>query len=468
MGYSLFSRRRTISHPPIYPNSNPLPQISSLKPNHSIMNTHNSLFLLSFLFFIASAVSSNQCDEHKGSSSLRVFHIFSPCSPFRPQKPLSWEESVLQLQAKDQARLLYLSSLVAKKSVVPIASGRQVIQSPTYILRAKIGTPPQTMLVALDTSNDAAWIPCNGCVGCSSSVFDSAASSSFKSVSCQAPECKQVPNPTCGGSACVFNMTYGSSSLSANLSSDTITLAIDSVPGYTFGCIQKATGSSIPPQGLLGLGRGPLSFLSQTQSLYQSTFSYCLPSFKSLNFSGSLRLGPVGQPKNFKSTPLLKNPRRSSLYYVNLIGIKVGKTVVDIPASSLAFDAVTGAGTIIDSGTVFTRLVTPAYTAVRDEFRRRVGRNATVTSLGGFDTCYSTPIVSPTITFMFAGMNVTLPVDNILIHSTAGSTSCLAMAAAPDNVNSVVNVIANMQQQNHRIFFDVANSRVGVSREQCT
>ncbi len=122
---------------------------------------------------------------------------------------------------------------------------------------------------------------------------------------------------------------------------------------------------------------------------------------------------------------------------------------------------------MLRSGTVFTRLVAPAYVAVRDEFRRRV-RNAAVTSLGGFDTCYSVPIVAPTITFMFTGMNVTLPPDNLLIHSTSGSTTCLAMAAAPDNVNSVLNVIANMQQQNHRVLFDVPNSRLGVARELCT
>lgn len=160
----------------------------------------------------------------------------------------------------------------------------------------------------------------------------------------------QVPNPTCVGSACGFNLTYGGSSIAADLTQDTLTLATDPVPAYTFGCIKKATGSSVPPQGLLGLGRGPLSLLSQTHSLYQSTFSYCLPSFKALNFSGSLRLGPIGQPKRIKYTPLLKNPRRSSLYYVILRGIKVGRRTVDIPPSALAFNPTTGAGTVIDSG----------------------------------------------------------------------------------------------------------------------
>ncbi|KAI4323562.1 hypothetical protein L6164_023157 [Bauhinia variegata] len=421
-----------------------------------------------FFFFSLSQGLNPQCDGQDQGSTLKVFHVFSPCSPFRPAKPLSWEESVLQQLKDDQVRLQYLSSLVAGRSVVPIASGRQIMQNPTYIVKAKIGTPPQTLLLAVDTSSDTAWIPCSGCLGCSSSQFATAKSTTFRNVSCGAPQCKQVPNPTCGGRACAFNFTYGSSSIAANLVQDKVALAADRIPAYTLGCIQKATGNSMPQQGLLGLGRGPLSLLSQTYNLYKATFSYCLPSFKSPNFSGSLKLGPVAQPIRIKFTPLLRNPRRSSLYYVNLMAIRVGRRIVNIPPAALAFNPTTGAGTIFDSGTVFTRLVEPAYIAVRNEFRRRVGRKLPVTSLGGFDTCYNVPIVAPTITFMFAGMNVTIPQDNFLIHSTVGTTTCLAMAAAPDNVNSVLNVIANMQQQNHRILYDVPNSRLGVARERCT
>ncbi|KAI8545987.1 hypothetical protein RHMOL_Rhmol07G0080400 [Rhododendron molle] len=397
--------------------------------------------------------SSSPCTAPDHSSTLQVFHVSSPCSPFKPppaqQQPTSWQDSILQIQSQDQDRLQYLSSLAAigRKSVVPIASGRQIVQSATYVVRAKIGTPAQTFLMAVDTSNDAAWVPCSG----------SCLWFCWEVVCCLCLELIvwswMVPNPTCTATACSFNLTYGGSTVAADLSQDTITLATDAVPGYTFGCIQKATGNSVPPQGLLGLGRGPLSLLSQTQSLYQSTFSYCLPSFKSANFSGSLRLGPKGQPIRIKYTQLLRNPRRSSLYYVNMIGVRVGRKIVDIPPS-----------------TVFSRLVQPVYTAVRDEFRRRVTpKNLPVSSLGGFDTCYNVAIVPPTITLMFTGMNVTLPADNFLIHSTAGSTTCLAMAASPsDGVNSVLNVIANMQQQNHRILFDVPNSRLGVSRETCT
>ncbi|GFY95798.1 eukaryotic aspartyl protease family protein [Actinidia rufa] len=426
------------------------------------MTTSLLLFLALLFLSQTHGLTPKRAIPDEGST-LQVLHF----SSFHRQDPLSWEARVLQTQSKDDARVRYLASLVAGKSVVLTASAR-----PNYVVKANIGTPPQTVVMALDNSNDAAWIACAGCVGCSKALFDSSKSTTFKALGCQAAQCKQVPSPTCAGSACSFNMTYGGSTLAANLSQDTIKLATDAVPGYTFGCIQKATGSFLPPQGLLGLGRGPWSLLSQTHPLYQSTFSYCLPSFKSDHFSGSLRLGPIGQPKRIKTTQLLRNPRRSQLYYVNMIGIRVGRRVLNIPPSALAFNPTTGAGTIFDSGTVFTRLVKPAYVAVRHAFRKRVGANLTVTSLGGFDTCYSGPIPAPpTITFMFAGMNVTLPPDNFLIHSSAGSTTCLAMAAAPDapdNVNSVLNVIASMQQQNHRVLFDVPNSRLGVAREFCS
>lgn len=147
---------------------------------------------------VKSPKPSTLCDEGKDhddneGSTLRVFHTFSPCSPFRPTGHLSWEDSILEMQHKDAARLGFLSSLVAGKSVVPIASGRQqAVQSPTYVVKAKVGTPPQTLLMAMDTSNDAAWIPCSGCVGCSSSVLLSTKSTTFKSLGCSSPLCQRV------------------------------------------------------------------------------------------------------------------------------------------------------------------------------------------------------------------------------------------------------------------------------------
>ncbi|KAK9741923.1 hypothetical protein RND81_03G137800 [Saponaria officinalis] len=435
------------------------------------MNRGHNIFTLTSLLILTlltQTLGGHQCSlqDDDTDSTLQILDVSSPCSPIKPKtQPSSWESSVIQTLAEDEGRLNYLSTLVGRKaSVAPIAWGRQVLQTPTYLVKVNVGTPVQTFLMALDTSSDAAWLPCSGCLGCQgSSLFASDKSTSFKGVPCSTPQCQQVSNPTCFQNICNFNQTYGGSTIAATLSQDTLTLAQDQVPGYVFGCISKTTGTSVPPQGLLGLGRGPLSLLSQTQNLYKSTFSYCLPSSKSSNFTGQLRLGPIAQPKRIKYTPLLTNPKRPSLYYVNLVGIKVGRKTVVIPPSAFGFDPNTGAGTIIDSGTVYTRLVQPAYIAVRDEFRRRMG-TATMTSLGGFETCYTVPVTVPSITLMFQGMNMTLAQDNFLIHSTSSSLSCLAIAPAFD----VLNVVANMQQQNHRVLFDVPNSRVGIAREPCS
>ncbi|KAK6940239.1 Xylanase inhibitor, C-terminal [Dillenia turbinata] len=90
-------------------------------------------------------------------------------------------------------------------------------------------------------------------------------------------------------------------------------------------------------------------------------------------------------------------------------------------------------------------------------------------SLRIFDTCFNATKegTTPVVTLHFTELDLKLPVENTLIRRSSGSVVCLAMAEAPNNVNSVQNVIANLQQQNLRIKFDVANSRVGIAREVC-
>jgi hypothetical protein len=351
----------------------------------------------------------------------------------------------------------------------PIASG-QSFNIGNYVVRVKIGTPGQLLFMVLDTSTDEAFVPSSGCIGCSATTFFPNASTSFVPLDCSVPQCGQVRGLSCpatGSGACSFNQSYAGSTFSATLVQDSLRLATDVIPSYSFGSINAIAGSSVPAQGLLGLGRGPLSLLSQSGAIYSGVFSYCLPSFKSYYFSGSLKLGPVGQPKSIRTTPLLRNPHRPSLYYVNLTAISVGRVYVPLQSELLAFNPSTGAGTIIDSGTVITRFVEPIYNAIRDEFRKQV--TGPFSSLGAFDTCFvkNYETLAPAITLHFTDLDLKLPLENSLIHSSSGSLACLAMAAAPSNVNSVLNVIANFQQQNLRVLFDTVNNKVGIARELC-
>ncbi|KAG4200568.1 hypothetical protein ERO13_A05G220400v2 [Gossypium hirsutum] len=405
-------------------------------------------FTATFLFFalfISSIQAVDPCGSRPQNKDLSVIPIYGRCSPFKPPKPESWVDTVINMASKDPARLKYLSSLVAQKTTaVPIASGQQVLSIGNYVVKVKLGTPGQVMFMVLDTSNNVAWVPCSGCTGCSATTFLPSASSSYGSLDCSLPQCNQVHGLSCpatAAAACFFNQSYGGdSSFSANLAQDSLTLANDVIPNFAFGCINSISGNSIPPQGLLGMGRGPMSLLSQSGSLYKS---------------------------NIRTTPLLKSPHRPSLYYVNLTGVSVGRVRVPIPPEWLAFNPTTGAGTIIDSGTVVTRFVQPLYEAIRNEFVKHA--KGPFSTIGLFDTCFEAKaeVELPSLTLHFEGLSMKLPMENTFLHTSAGSRACLAIAPAPNNVNAAMNVIANLQQQNQRILFDVANSRLGISREAC-
>ncbi|CAN6720527.1 unnamed protein product [Malus baccata var. baccata] len=361
-------------------------------------------FFFALLISVTKALDPSCASQSDSSDDLSIIPTYSKCSPFSSPKTDSLVTTVLNMASKDPARVNYLSTLVPQKTTsAPIASGQQVLNIANYVVQLKLGTPGQLMNMVLDTSNDIDWAPCSGCTGCSSTTFSPNSSSTY-GLSCPA-------TGSTGTNVCFFNESYGGgSSFSATLVQDALRLGKDVIPKYSFGCINSISGGSIPSQGLLGLGRRSMSLLSQSRSLYSGVFSYCLPS----------------QPKSIQTTPLLRNPHRRSLYYVNLIEISVGRVLIPISPELLAFNPNTGAGTIIDFGTIITRFVPPVYTALRDEFRKQV--KGTFSSLVAFDTCFS----------------LTLSSDNSLIHSSSGSLACLAMVAAPNNVNSVLNMIANL------------------------
>ena len=90
-------------------------------------------------------------------NTLQVSHAFGPCSPLGPGTAApSWAGFLADQASRDASRLLYLDSLAARgraRAYAPIASGRQLLQTPTYVVRAHLGTPPQQLLLAVDTSN---------------------------------------------------------------------------------------------------------------------------------------------------------------------------------------------------------------------------------------------------------------------------------------------------------------------------
>ncbi|GLJ14250.1 hypothetical protein SUGI_0229030 [Cryptomeria japonica] len=258
------------------------------------------------------------------------------------------------------------------------------------------------------------------------------------------------------------------------MSSETLTVDSQPVEDFVFGCASAARGLTERTPGLVGFGRDPVSFVSQTATLYDSTFSYCLPSLFSSAFTGSLLLGKGSlSAQGLKFTPLLSNAKYPYFYYVGLNGISVGEESVSIPEGTFTFNNSTGRGTIIDSGTVITRLVEPAYNAMRDSFSRQLSNLTMASPISIFDTCYNKPsgdsMDFPVTTLHFDdSQDLSLPMENSLFPGNEdGSVLCLAFSLPPGDGDAVLSIFGNYQQQNLRMVHDVPGSRLGIAGENC-
>ncbi|XP_057867173.1 aspartyl protease AED1-like [Cryptomeria japonica] len=159
-------------------------------------------------------------------------------------------------------------------------------------------------------------------------------SSTYKYLNCASQQCQSLgacPNND-NNVNCTRTQEYGDKSEVDELtSSETLTVGSQPVEDFVFGCASAASGLIQRSPGLVGFGRDALSFVSQTTMPYDK--------------------------------------------------------LVSIPEGTFTFNKSTGSGTIIDSGTVITRLVEPAYNSMRDTFSRQLSNLTQASPTELFDTC---------------------------------------------------------------------------------
>ncbi|KAF3331058.1 protein ASPARTIC PROTEASE IN GUARD CELL 2-like protein [Carex littledalei] len=227
-----------------------------------------------------------------------------------------------------------------------------------------------------------------------------------------------------------------------------------------FGCGINNDGLFGKTDGLIGLGRDRVSLISQASSKYGAMFSYCLPS--SSSYTGYLSIGKKSV-SNADFTSMVQKTDTPSFYYVNLTGLKVGGQLLKIPAT------VFSAGTVVDSGTVITRLPPTAYVKLRDRFRQLMKRYPSAPSLSILDTCYDLTkyqrVKIPTISFVFSN-GTTLDVNFAgLVYASKLSQVCLAFAG--NNRDSSIGIIGNTQQKTLQVIYDIANQKIGFGSGGC-
>ncbi|KAK8938515.1 Protein ASPARTIC PROTEASE IN GUARD CELL 2 [Platanthera zijinensis] len=267
-----------------------------------------------------------------------------------------------------------------------------------YFVRAGVGTPPSEQYLVVDSGSDVVWVQCEPCTQCyaqSEPVFDPTRSGSFSSVACGSPLCSLLTSSSkyaggCAAGRCHYQVTYGDgSSTRGALTLETLAFGDLSISEVAIGCGHRNRGLFVGAGGLLGLGWGPLSFVSQLGGMAGGAFSYCLPS----------RESPVGELVFGRSKavaagavwiPLLRNPRAPGFYYVGLVGVGIGGERLEIVREEeFQLTSEGRGGTVVDTGTAVTRLPEAAYAALREGFVAEAGGLPRAAGVSIFDTCYA-------------------------------------------------------------------------------
>ncbi|KAJ4840443.1 hypothetical protein Tsubulata_016693 [Turnera subulata] len=340
-----------------------------------------------------------------------------------------------------------------------------------FLMNLGIGTPSKSYAAIMDTGSDLIWTQCKPCKQCfdqPTPIFDPKKSTSFSTLSCSSQLCAALPQSTCS-SGCEYLYTYGDySSTQGILSTETFTFGDVSVPSVAFGCGEDNEGDGFTQgAGLVGLGRGPLSLVSQ---LKEQKFSYCLTSIDDTKTS-TLFMGSVESVKSesnaIKTTPLIQNPSQPSFYYLPLEGISVGDTRLPIKKSTFALQDDGTGGLIIDSGTTITYLEQSAFDLVKKEFTSQIDLPVDKSGSTGLDLCFTMPsgatdIEVPKLAFHFEGADLDLPAENYMIADSSLGVACLAMGGS-----SGMSIFGNVQQQNMLVIHDLGAETLSFLPTQC-
>ncbi|CAO2040900.1 unnamed protein product [Urochloa humidicola] len=424
-----------------------------------------------------------------GGLHLTLHHPRSPCSP----APLPSDLPFSAVLTHDDARIASLAARLAKTpssrptallvdetsssspddvdsslASVPLGPGTSVGVG-NYVTRLGLGTPAKSYVMVVDTGSSLTWLQCSPCVvSChrqSGPVFNPKASSSYASVSCSAPQCSDLTSATLNPAACstsnvcVYQASYGDSSFSVGyLSKDTVSLGSTSMPNFYYGCGQDNEGLFGRSAGLIGLARNKLSLLYQLAPTLGYSFSYCLPTASSS--SGYLSIGSYN-PGQYAYTPMVSSSLDDSLYFIQLTGITVAGKALAVSSS-----AYTSLPTIIDSGTVITRLPTAVYSALSKAVAAAMKGTPRASAFSILDTCFqgqAARLRAPAVNMAFAGgAALKLSAQNLLVDVDS-ATTCLAFAPARSAA-----IIGNTQQQTFSVVYDVKSNRIGFAAGGCS
>ncbi|XP_039019092.1 aspartyl protease AED1-like [Hibiscus syriacus] len=311
------------------------------------------------------AMPSHCLGPRKG---LRVVHKYGPCSPFGLKKSTTVSSQILA-QDDRRVRLIY-SGVYNRRAGVHGRAGdhdflKDSLGASNYVVQVGFGTPVQTFHLIIDTGSYKTWVQCQPptMFSCptqrNQSLYYPSCSSTYSNTTCSAPPCNENDG----------EKYKDKSEVAGTYMVDTLHIEDEyEIPKFVFLCADHVEGNFDDANGILGLGLGSTGYggnyalTSQTAAMFHKVFCYCLPQLEDSN--GYVYFGDKARencPFSGSYTPLLRGTLDPSFYHVNLIAITIGQKRVDIGTAS----GVSSPRTILDSGTVITRLPSSVYSVLR-------------------------------------------------------------------------------------------------------
>jgi len=363
----------------------------------------------------------------------------------------------------------------------------------------KVGTPPQTFSLIVDTGSSVTAIPCAGCRQCgqhSNPRFEPDSSVTFQHASCGG----SLYCTSCSRGVCGYRVSYQEgSSYSGFLARDVIRLGLGGACvtlEFPFGCSTEETGlfTSQQADGIMGLASSRrhadqsnptvLEALVERR-LVDDVFSLCIGAVR-----GSLTFGMpqvngrqlvAGEPQAEPPSLFWTYVVESTYYGVDVTRVMLG----DEWLGRGTRDTATPASSIVDSGTTFMYLHSVAFApllarvrskvcaglvktaAPKDEFcvrvsdfRLRLGKAATLrgSRTGAlFDGCFDE------VRVVLEGGELRMAPSQYFYASEEADEFCLGIF---DNYEDTL-VLGAINMMDHEVIFDRVRRRIGFYPREC-
>ncbi|XP_031392354.1 aspartic proteinase CDR1-like, partial [Punica granatum] len=349
-----------------------------------------------------------------------------------------------------------------------------------YVMKLGLGSPPVDIYALADTGSDLFWtqcLPCDSCYQQKNPKYDPRASATYKDIQCQSQQCHLLDTVFCSAPPAIPNLcnyTYGYASASLTqgfLATEKITLTSNtgqpvSIPNIVFGCGHNNTGGfNENEMGLIGLGKGPISFISQMGSAFGARrFSQCLVPFHtdpSISSKMSFGVGSEVKGPGVVSTPMvhLQDP---TYYFATLYGISIGDKYLPFNSSG----TVSKGNMFLDSGTPPTIVPTDFYNRLESEVRSQVKLTPIDDPQLRPQLCYGNDIQAqgPILTAHFdRNADLKLTQKSIFIEAKPG-IFCFAMVPT----NSSGSIYGNFVRTDYLIGFDTDKNVISFKQTDCT